>query len=186
MFDDNRSRKVVLVAHCILNQNSISDGTADYPSQFSAVVDQLIKERIGLLQLPCPELACLGLDRQDIEGGKRPLLEENTRIRALMNRKGNRELLRKRAKEVVSQVKEYKHHGIEVVGLIGVNRSPSCGVETTTSQNAESQGCGVFIELIRETLRNDGLGMKMIGVKTSQTEESVERVKELINRTLEA
>ena len=28
MFTDGRSKKVVFVAHCLLNQNSISDGTA--------------------------------------------------------------------------------------------------------------------------------------------------------------
>ncbi|CAG8999029.1 MAG: hypothetical protein CENE_00993 [Candidatus Celerinatantimonas neptuna] len=30
MFEDKRSKKVVLIAHCLLNQNAISDGTADY------------------------------------------------------------------------------------------------------------------------------------------------------------
>ncbi len=32
MFHDGRSKKVVFVAHCFLNQNAISDGTAVYPA----------------------------------------------------------------------------------------------------------------------------------------------------------
>ena len=34
MFTDGRSKKVVFIAHCILNQNSISDGTAVFPAAF--------------------------------------------------------------------------------------------------------------------------------------------------------
>lgn len=39
MFNDGRSKKVVFVAHCFLNQNSISDGTAIYPAANKDVVD---------------------------------------------------------------------------------------------------------------------------------------------------
>ena len=31
LFPDKRSRRLVLAAHCLLNQNASSDGTADYP-----------------------------------------------------------------------------------------------------------------------------------------------------------
>ncbi len=186
MFDDSRSRKVVFVAHCLLNQNSISDGTADCPSQFTAVTDELMREEIGLIQLPCPELTCLGLDRQDLEGGRRPLLEENTRIRALMKREENSKILEKRARDVVSKIKEYERFGMSVLGLIGVNRSPSCGVETTTDANLEILGRGVFIEQIAEALERNGLRLKMIGVRTSQIEQSVEKVRRLIHGTSEA
>ena len=39
MFDDARSKRVVVLAHCLLNQNAISDGTADLPSQFDEIVE---------------------------------------------------------------------------------------------------------------------------------------------------
>ena len=48
MFNDNRSKRVILVSHCILNQNAISDGTADYPGMFDEVVSLLLKEKISL------------------------------------------------------------------------------------------------------------------------------------------
>lgn len=38
MFNDGRSKRVVFVAHCFLNQNSISDGTAVYPAAFKDLV----------------------------------------------------------------------------------------------------------------------------------------------------
>ncbi len=38
MFTDKRSKRVIFVAHCILNQNAISDGTADYPGSHVDII----------------------------------------------------------------------------------------------------------------------------------------------------
>ena len=61
MFNDGRSKRVVFVAHCFLNQNSISDGTAVYPAAFKDLVVFFLNADIGIVQMPCPELCCLGL-----------------------------------------------------------------------------------------------------------------------------
>ena len=61
MFNDGRSKRVVFVAHCFLNQNSISDGTAVYPAAFNDLVVFFLNADIGIVQMPCPELCCLGL-----------------------------------------------------------------------------------------------------------------------------
>lgn len=73
MFDDVRSKKVVFIAHCILNQNAISDGTAVYPAAFREVVRMFLDENTGIVQMPCPELCCLGLDRGNIQGADSPV-----------------------------------------------------------------------------------------------------------------
>ncbi len=181
MFDDNRSKKVILVSHCLLNQNSISDGTADLPSQFDEVIDFIRDNRIGIIQLPCPELLCLGLDRRDSHGSKRELLSENTRIRYLMNETQNIRDLESHARQIAKQIEEYRRYGFQVIGLIGINRSPSCGIETTSMDNREEHGKGVFMQVIEETLDKEGLKLEMTGVKTSEKEESIEKVRQLID-----
>lgn len=85
MFNDGRSKSVIFVAHCILNQNSISDGTASYPGFINEILDLLTSSDVGIIQLPCPELHCLGLDRGNFHGCSIPIIEENTRIRNVMN-----------------------------------------------------------------------------------------------------
>lgn len=179
MFNDPRSKRLVLIAHCLLNQNSISDGTADFQSQFDGVIELLMENHIGMIQLPCPELLCLGLDRGDRNGAMRPLLEENTRIRYLMEEKGHLSLLRDKAEEIARQVQEYQKHGFKILGFIGVNRSPSCGVETTSKHGREEPGKGVFMEIISETLKEHGITLSMIGTKTSEIESSVEKIMQL-------
>jgi predicted secreted protein len=181
MFTDNRSRKIILVSHCLLNQNSISDGTADFPSQFREIIALLMANQVGIIQLPCPELFCLGLDRQDKRGAQRDLLQENTRIRKLLLQKKPTALLRKKAQEAVAQIREYKKHGFSIVGLLGINRSPSCGIETTSLDGKEQLGMGVFVQLIADELQAKGLELKMTGVKTSRVEESLEKVRQLLH-----
>jgi len=182
MFDDKRSKKLVLVAHCVLNQNSIYDGTADFPSQFRQVVELLIEHRVGIVQLPCPELSCLGLDRKDRDGARRELLAENTRIRGLMEEGRNVEKLRARADDIATEVAEYRRHGFEVLGMIGINRSPSCGVETTSRNGREEAGKGVFVAVIEERLRALGIALGMTGVRTGNVAEFLDNVRELIRK----
>ena len=79
MFADGRSKKVVFIAHCILNQNSISDGTAVFPAAFKEVIKILLDADIGIVQMPCPELCCLGLNRGNNNGADDPVVIENTR-----------------------------------------------------------------------------------------------------------
>ncbi len=181
MFNDNRSKKILLAAHCILNQNSISDGTADCPSQFSEVLTILEENNIGIIQLPCPELICLGLVRNDKNGSSRELIAENSRIRSLLETNTNIEKMKKLAEQIVYQVEEYKKYGFDIIGLIGINRSPSCGVETTSINNKEENGKGIFVEILLNELAKKEILIESMGVKTSEVKESVEKVKKLVN-----
>ena len=88
MFTDGRSKKVVFLAHCLLNQNAISDGTAAYPAAFQELIRFFLDNEVGIVQLPCPELCCLGLDRGNVLGAQSPVTVENTRIRTAMGASG--------------------------------------------------------------------------------------------------
>lgn len=178
MFNDGRSKKVVFVAHCFLNQNSISDGTAIYPAANKDVVDFFLNVDIGIVQMPCPEFCCLGLDRGNIHGADSPVVVENTRIRsALQNADSNLKLTRL-ADYVVQHIMEYKKYGFEVIGIIGANRSPNCGVETTSDNDAEINGMGLFAEKIFRRLLRENISIPMIGIKG--TDNIQEKLQQLI------
>ena len=180
MFSDARSKKLVFVSHCILNQNSISDSTADFPSQFQEIVELLVSNSIGIIQLRCPELLCLGLNRMDDKGCKRELLSENSRIRILLEEELNLKKIRNYLKDVLYEISQYKKYGFEILGIIGVNRSPSCGINTTSRNNEEVSGHGVFMNELMVMLEKEGIGIPMIGTKTSKVDESVKAVRALI------
>jgi predicted secreted protein len=63
MFNDKRSKKIILVSHCILNQNTKLDECTHFPGPVWDVVKLLADRGYGIIQIPCPELLLLGLDR---------------------------------------------------------------------------------------------------------------------------
>ena len=180
MFDDCRSKKVVLISHCLLNQNSISDGTADYKCCAREIVEILLDNHIGILQMPCPELMCLGLDRGDVLGSTRPVVLENTRIREQFSRPEISLKLQPLIDHLAHQVEQYKRHGFKVLGVIGANRSPSCGIDTTSKNNAEVPGKGVFIDALYNALAAERDSMFWIGFKTITAKESLDRLRRLL------
>jgi predicted secreted protein len=182
MFTDARSKKLMLVAHCVLNQNSISDGTADYPGTIKEVVSLLLQSQIGIIQMPCPEIHCLGLDRGDVHGAERPVVVENTRIRELMMRPAAVRTLRVLVRSLVFQVDEYLRNGFTIIGVVGINRSPSCGVDTTSMGNREVEGQGVFVEELRKALENRNVHADWVGIKASDTEAALLSIRQMLSK----
>lgn len=178
MFTDKRSKRVIFVAHCVLNQNAISDGTADYPSSHVNVIRALMDAQVGIVQMPCPEFCCLGLDRGNIEGAQSPVVVENTRIRKEIQRPVAATQLALLIEQVVKQILEYHKHGFEILGMIGINRSPCCGVDTTSDDDREIEGQGVFVEKIKAALAAENLSISVIGIKS--TPDAVEAVRTLL------
>ena len=168
MFTDGRSKRVVFLAHCLLNQNAISDGTAVYPAAFNDVIDLFLTNEIGIVQMPCPEFTCLGLDRGNPDGAFDPVVKENTRIRKEMQRTAVYNQLQVLTDQVVSQILEYTKHGFQVVGIIGANRSPNCGVDTTSDHNEEIPGQGLFMAAIAEKLKQNNCSVPMVGLKCGE------------------
>lgn len=181
MFTDARSKKIILISHCILNQNSISDGTADYPGTNESILKLLMESNVGIIQMPCPEILCLGLDRGDIHGGEREVVVENTRIRQRLNKPASTEIINNFVNQVIFQIEEYIKNGFKIMGIIGINRSPSCGINTTSKNNQEVVGQGVFIEILTKALEEKGIIIDMVGIKTSETEKALIDVKRLLN-----
>ena len=180
MFQDGRSRKVAFLAHCLLNQNAISDGTAVRPAGFPEMVSYLLEHGVGIVQLSCPELLCLGLDRGDPQGAERPVVEENTRIRRAMAQAGPSRRLAQLVEDTMAQLLEYRRYGFQVVGILGANRSPCCGVDTTSQDDQEVPGMGVFLEALSHRLEEVGWQIPMVGFRG--TDDAVETVQRLLER----
>lgn len=181
MFQDGRSQKVAFLARCLLNQNAISDGTAVRPAGFPEMVSYLLEHGVGIVQLPCPELLCLGLDRGDPQGAERPVVVENTRIRRAMAQAEPSRRLARLVADTMAQLLEYRRYGFQVVGILGANRSPCCGVDTTSQDDQEVPGMGVFLEALSRRLEEVGWKIPMVGFRG--TDDAVETVQRLLERT---
>lgn len=184
MFQDGRSQKVAFLAHCLLNQNAVSDRTAVRPAGFPEMVSYLLEHGVGIVQLPCPELLCLGLDRGDLQGAERPVVVENTRIRRAMAQAEPSHRLAQLVEDTMAQLLEYRRYGFQVVGILGANRSPCCGVDTTSQDDQEVPGMGVFLEALSRRLEEVGWQIPMVGFRgTDDAVETVQRLLECAEHT---
>jgi predicted secreted protein len=166
LVEDKRSKKVAIVAHCLLNQNAKVNGFAFFPAMIKPLIDILHSNNFGVIQLPCPETTFSGTRRWWY-------------VREQYDTPGYCAHCRRILEPIVWQVTEYQKEGYKVV-IIGLDGSPSCGVKWSgTSKNwggppkipeeemtkyPLAKRSGVFIEELVAMIREAGTEMPhMIG-----------------------
>jgi len=165
---DERSKKVIFVAHCILNENTRWLGGAFRRGCIDEIVDQIQDLGIGIVQMKCPEQQAMG---GVVKTGEwRMLGAKDTLLYRLKGAVlpifiGNmKRIYRKIAKEVVRDIKDYTEHGFEVVGIVGIAGSPSCGVNITYD---DFEGLTEFLANTDiEHLDRENLNKTLIGLCT--------------------
>jgi len=149
MIQDKRSHKIVVVAHCILNQNSRVQGIAYYPGMINEIVDVIRKHEVGIIQMPCPELTHAGLLRP-------------SQTKEQYDTPAFRRHCRQIASSTADQVEEYVRNGFKVLAILGVEGSPTCGVEETSIQEAN---LGILMEELRSELKKRKVEVPMKGAR---------------------
>ena len=103
-----RSKRVAFISHCILNQNTVVYPLARAKGAYMDIIAELMKNDIGIHQLPCPEYRYLGLKREPMS-------------KAQYDTEDFRNLNKLIANDTVNIIKEYIDSGYEVIGIIGIN-----------------------------------------------------------------
>ncbi|PRX30432.1 putative secreted protein [Orenia metallireducens] len=178
-----RDKKIVLIAHCILNCNSKVEGLSQYRGALSEVVSLLMEQGLGIIQLPCPELTVYGVKRWG-------------HVKEQFNTPYFRKHCREVFKPYLEQIKDYQAADYQIVGLLGIEGSPSCGVNRSCSgdwggtfsspklefnlNNVKSiDGAGIFIEEIREIFKEEEIGIPIIGVDEKDLKQTFKIIKGL-------
>lgn len=129
---DERSKRVIFVSHCLLNENTRYLGGAFRPGGVDELVDDFQREGMGICQMHCPEQRAWGgvLKRSmlPIYSSRRTPLYRLRHVLLPLFLFSTRLVYRRLAKEVVRDIEDYVRSGFEVVGIVGVGGSPSCGV----------------------------------------------------------
>lgn len=132
-----RLKEIVIVSHCVLNQNTVVEGLARAKGGFK-IVDELIGEGVGIVQLPCPEFKFLGIKRKGQSKIEYDLKEY-------------RELCKNLFMPILDDIKEYQRNGYKIKKIIGINQSPTCSI---------SGNRGIFMEEIFEILKAENIELE--------------------------
>lgn len=175
-------QKIVLVSHCILNTASkvvlYNQEEMDAEEALRKKFMHLAIDRdIQLIQLPCPEFTLYGANRWG---------HVSNQFDNVFFRRHCRNIL----SPILDQLKEYLAHGerFEILGIVGIDGSPSCGVDYTCTgdwygsfegrQNlAEtlstcrlSKGSGVLMSVLKEMLAEEGLEIRITSLFAPEPE----------------
>lgn len=178
--NDGVSARVLLVSHCLLNPFSQVKGYRSPKQTASYAISQALQHEVGLIQLPCPEFTFEGPNRW-----------------AKSFEQYDHRFFRRHCQEILDplleQLRAYFADGTELVGVIGVQGSPSCGVFEVGSapewggcfvdgpegepwQAPESKrvwGRGVFLDELAQALEDEGWEGPVIGVPSDQASSEV-------------
>ncbi|HDQ59974.1 MAG TPA: DUF523 domain-containing protein [Candidatus Woesearchaeota archaeon] len=150
---DDRSSKVVFLAHCLLNTNTKYRGSLKGGSRYSSVAPGLIqllnKYDLGIEQMPCPEIGIAEIDREP-------------RTKDMYDTEDMRKACKMYSEFVKKMIEKFEKGKVKVFGIIGVSRSPTCGISTTyvgkDLETARIQpGAGIFMEELKSVLKEKGL-----------------------------
>jgi len=164
-----RSKKIIVACHCLLNANAKVTPLAVYPGVLREVMDRFIEQGAGIVQLPCPESSYLGVNRWGM------CFEQ-------YNHPNYQRHCKRILEPYVDQLEAFAAGGYEIMGVIGADGSPNCGVTKIPSgltggvirdrEMVEAQletfeylkGTGVFLTQFKKMLEERGLSIPFMAV----------------------
>lgn len=177
-----RSKKIILVAHCILNSNAKVEGLAIYKGVLKDLVRFFMDADFGIIQLPCMETIVYGIKRWG-------------HVKEQFDSPFFRKQCRHMLEPIVDQIVDYHQNGYHIAAVIGIDGSPSCGVSITCSsklwggevsnqfglqekmedlRTVEDQG--VFMEELKKLLHNRGIDIPFLAIDEADSTSSIIKI----------
>ena len=165
-----RSKKVIFVSHCILNQNARAVGREKAAGAIRELVELLSDAGVGIVQIPCPQM----------EFGNSSIHRKAKKKDAIDTR-SYRNACRKMSTGILKQVESYLAKNYTVVGVLGVEFSPVCGVHQISNGSRNVPGKGIFFEEFEQEMRKKRFQVPVIGVNLNNMFSTVEKLQSLID-----
>lgn len=141
----DRSERVVFLSHCILNQNTVVQPLARAKGAYRQIIEAIMDADIGIHQMACPEYKYLGLSRE-------PMSKDEYDTKEFRN------LCKEISKEVLKAMQEYVNNDYEIIGIIGINESPTCSI---------SGNRGILMEELLEACKAEGIHVNTIEISVN-------------------
>ncbi|RKD25806.1 hypothetical protein BEP19_02385 [Ammoniphilus oxalaticus] len=131
-----RSKKIIIASHCILNQNTVIPEEARSKGLMKSAVEWCDQESYGIVQLPCPEFTYLGLNRPSMTREEYDIQKYREHCQTILA-------------PIMDQLRMYVESGYDLVGGFGIQSSPSC-----------DPGRGIFMEEFLLLTKREGISIR--------------------------
>ncbi len=140
---------------CVLNQNARDAGAASTPALNAGVLELCAAHAVGVVQIPCPEIAVLGCAR-----ARRP----GESIRAALDTPVGRERCREISVAIGERLAAYVADRCRLLAVLGGNgQSPGCAVHAGDEGLLDTSG--VLMRELQRELRARGIDVAFRGLR---------------------
>jgi len=163
-----RSKKIVFVSHCLLNQNTRPLGGEKYAGIVKELLELFAESGVGIVQIPCPQI-------EFNEG-----LNRKSKSKESYDTNGFRLKCQKLSSGIIEKIEVYLRKGYSVLGILGVELSSTCGVYQIQNGRRSVPGKGIFIEELEKEMQKKNFQVPIIGVNLNNIFSSLEKVQSLL------
>ena len=159
---DPRNGRLVFLIECLTNQNARDIGAAESPAFTQELMELLVDAEIGIVQIPCPEIACLGFERSRSSGQS---------IRQALETPEATGCCHSLARATAERIHCYVKQDFEVLAVLGGNeQSPGCAVHTAGNGDVQlTEKSGVFMKMLAVELTQCGLHIRFHGMRDADS-----------------
>ena len=154
--------KIIFVSHCILNQSIRKEKF----SKIKELVKLLTESDVGMVQLPCPKIDC---------NGKFIRNENNAKI--------YKKYCEKTSVFIVNTIKKYLDANFKVIGILGVEFSPICGVYRINNGKKNVAGKGILIQGIENEMQKKNFQVPIISINLNNVFSTLEKIDLLLKNS---
>jgi predicted secreted protein len=154
MENDERSKKIVFISHCLLNMNTKAKGKARWPALAPLLLERFSKYELGIEQMPCPELGIFDVERERA-------------TKEMYDTPDFRKVCSGYANFVTKEIEKFQKAGIKVMAIVGIAGSPTCGAKIinagkTTKVAKRVLGQGIFVEELQKAFKSKNIEIPFV------------------------
>lgn len=157
-FEDNRSKRFVLVPFCVLSQAFHAKGLVkyDWGGVVKPIVQTLMDFDVNIIQMPCMETLFMGGTAAGLNREPKGMKHYDT--------PEFRDFCRSKAQEVVEQIDGIVQNGYEVSAILGMEYSPSCAVKVQYPPRKDQTNRGVYMQELIRMVEERGMDIPVLGI----------------------
>jgi len=172
---DERSKKFIFIPFCLICQAFQAQGIVryGYSAVIKPIIDEILRQNINIIQMPCPE--------SQLGGYERSLKREPKGIDQY-DIPEFREICQRLASETTEMIKAILANGYEIVAILGIEYSPSCATKIQYSPRGTFHRPGLFIEALKSQLDKEKIEIPFIGINRRGIKKSLSELSQVISQ----
>jgi len=124
---------------------------------------------IGIVQLPCPQIEHNG-------GG----INRKFKSSKVIEENGYRKGCKKMSDSIVKQIEHYLKEDYKVVGILGIEFSPTCAVHQINNGKKNIPGKGILIEELESKMQKKNFQVPIMGINLNNIYTSIEKIQSML------